>query len=282
MRENKLYTLGLYEKAMPSDLSWKEKLTAAKEAGYDFVEMSIDASEEKISRVYMKKEERLEIIKTMYDVGLPIKTMNVSALTKYSLGDENKEICQRGIHILEHAIELADDLGIHIIMVPGYDIYYGESTYSTQQRFIKNLKYGVELAAKHSILLELETMENDFMNTVWKAMYYVNMIKSPYLGIYPDSGNIKNAASLLGLEETQDIMNGAGHITAVHLKETKLGQYRDLMYGEGYVDFQKVISAAWKIGVRKYVTEFWYQGNKNWKDDLERACSIMTKILDVQ
>ena len=34
------YTLGLYEKAMPSDLTWREKLLAAKEAGFDFVAVS--------------------------------------------------------------------------------------------------------------------------------------------------------------------------------------------------------------------------------------------------
>ena len=33
------YTIGLYEKAMPKELTWKEKLKAAKEAGYDFVEI---------------------------------------------------------------------------------------------------------------------------------------------------------------------------------------------------------------------------------------------------
>ena len=33
----KAYSLGLYEKSMPSELSWKEKLQAAKEAGYDSV-----------------------------------------------------------------------------------------------------------------------------------------------------------------------------------------------------------------------------------------------------
>ena len=32
----KAYALGLYEKAMPNELSWKEKLQMAKEAGYDF------------------------------------------------------------------------------------------------------------------------------------------------------------------------------------------------------------------------------------------------------
>lgn len=55
----KPYALGLYEKAMPSTLSWKEKLEAAKEAGYDYVELSIDDSEEKIERLDMPKEERL-------------------------------------------------------------------------------------------------------------------------------------------------------------------------------------------------------------------------------
>ena len=50
---NKAYTLGLYEKAMP-DVSWAEKLKIAKDAGYDFVEISIDATEERISRVDRK------------------------------------------------------------------------------------------------------------------------------------------------------------------------------------------------------------------------------------
>ncbi len=53
----KAYALGLYEKAMPSTLSWREKLKTAKEAGYDYVELSIDDSEEKIGRLDMPKEE---------------------------------------------------------------------------------------------------------------------------------------------------------------------------------------------------------------------------------
>ena len=71
----KKYSLGLYEKAMPGTLDWKEKLEAAKEAGYDFVEISIDATEEKIARLDMTKEDRFEIIKAMYEVGMPIRTM---------------------------------------------------------------------------------------------------------------------------------------------------------------------------------------------------------------
>lgn len=34
--------LGLYEKALPADLSWPQRLATAAELGFEFVEMSID------------------------------------------------------------------------------------------------------------------------------------------------------------------------------------------------------------------------------------------------
>ena len=42
-----MYKLSVYEKAMPGHIGWKEKLTAAKEAGYDGVELSVDESDER-------------------------------------------------------------------------------------------------------------------------------------------------------------------------------------------------------------------------------------------
>ena len=51
----KPYTLGIYEKAMPAELSWKEKMETAKAAGYDFIEISIDETEEKLKRLDMGK-----------------------------------------------------------------------------------------------------------------------------------------------------------------------------------------------------------------------------------
>lgn len=276
----KEYTLGLYEKSMPGTLTWKEKLLAAKKAGFDFVEISIDQTDEKIQRIYMSKEERLEMVKTMYEVGLPIRTMCVSALTTYSLGNEDPALCKKGMEILEKCVELADDLGVRIIMIPGYDVYYEPSTPSTQARFLENLRKATMFAAKYGVLLEMETMENQFMNTVWKAMYYVNKIDSVYLGVYPDSGNIKNAVVSQNSDEAEDILSGKGHISSLHLKETVPGVFREIPYGEGHVDFEKTIDAAWSIGVRKYVTEFWYTGQSDWEDNLTDANKRMSAILD--
>ena len=79
-------------------------LETAKEAGYDYVEISIDETEEKISRLDMTGEERFEMVSAMYETGLPIRTMCVSALTKYSLGNDDPQFSARGMEILEKSI----------------------------------------------------------------------------------------------------------------------------------------------------------------------------------
>ncbi len=279
---NKKYAIGLYEKAIPGDLSWKQRLEVAKEFGYDYVEMSIDATEEKINRIYMPKAERLSLITDMYQVGVPVRTMCVSALTKYSLGNDKPDYVARGMEILEKSIELASDLGVRVVMIPGYDVYYEPSTVETKRRYLENLKKGAEMAEKAGVILGLETMENEFMNTVEKAMKYVTLVGSNYLKVYPDIGNLTNAAVQYKSDVLEDFELGRGNITSLHLKETKPGHYREIPYGTGHVNFEAAIAKAWEMGVRRYVTEFWYMGNDNWRDDVAFAIHKMTAILDRQ
>ena len=42
--------LGVYEKSIPLQLSWKEKFECAKNAGFDFIELSVDGLEPRINR----------------------------------------------------------------------------------------------------------------------------------------------------------------------------------------------------------------------------------------
>lgn len=212
----KAYTLGLYEKAMPKELNWKEKLETAKATGYDFVEISIDETDEKLARLDWSKEERRELVDLMYQIGVPIRTMCLSGHRKYPIGSNDPKICARGMEIMEKAIQLADDLGIRIIQLAGYDVYYEESTSETVQRFGENLKKCERMAARAGIVLGFETMETEFMNTVEKAMRYVNKIDSPYLGVYPDMGNITNAAKEYGTDVLEDIRTGTG-LSLIHI-----------------------------------------------------------------
>lgn len=278
----KAYTLGMYEKAVPGSLSWREKLEAARDAGYDFLEMSIDETEEKLARLKMSGQERLGLLQDMYETGLPIRSMCLSGHRKFPLGSNDPETEKRSMEIMEESIRLAEDLGIRIIMLAGYDVYYEEASEETARRFRKNLEKAVKLAARSGVVLAFETMETEFMNTVGKAMKYVKELRSPYLQVYPDIGNINNAALSYGKDVLEDLRSGAGSLAAMHLKETVPGKFRDMMYGDGQVDFESAIRTAWELGVRRYVTEFWYLGSAEWKKDLARAHDAMAVILDRQ
>ncbi|MDU7707703.1 MAG: L-ribulose-5-phosphate 3-epimerase [Clostridium sp.] len=274
------YTLGLYEKAMPGSLTWKEKLLAAKSAGYDFVEISIDETDEKLSRLEMTGQERLELVRLMAETGIPIRTMCLSGHRKYPLGSSDPQVCGRGMEIMQKAIQLADDLGVRIIQLAGYDVYYEESSLETKKRFLTNLKKAVNMAERTGVLLGFETMENEFMNTVEKAMKYVTLVGSSYLNVYPDIGNITNAAHTYKTDVLEDLYIGKGHLVAMHLKETVPGRFREIPYGTGHVDFKNAVHTAWKLGIRKYVTEFWYTGSDAWAEDLKSASEMFRKILD--
>lgn len=278
----KKYEIGLYEKAVRDSLGWKEKLECAKECGYDYLEISIDASESKINRIYMNEDERFEIHKAMHEAQLPIRSMSVSALTKFALGDPDQTIRSRGVEILEKSIQLAADLGIRTVMVPGYDIYYGESTLDTKRLFLENISKAAKQAASAGVLLGFETMENEFMNTVGKAMKYVNLVNSSYLKIYPDSGNITNAAVLHQHDVCEDLLLGKGNLIALHLKESKPGIFREVPFLTGHVEFERIIETVWSLGVRRYVTELWDVGQDTWKEDICFANKSMRAILDRQ
>lgn len=276
----KKYEIGLYEKAMRNTLTWKEKLQCAKECGYDYLEISIDATEEKINRIYMDTEEKREIMETIFDTGIPIGSMSVSALTKYALGDPDQAVRDRGMEIAEKSIQLSSALGVRTVMIPGYDIYYGESTIETKRYFLENIRKIAEIAEREGILVGFETMENNFMNTTGKAVQYVNMVDSAYLKIYPDAGNITNAAVANRHDVCEDLSLGKGKLIALHLKETKPDVYREVPFLTGHVEFERIINTAWKLGVRRYVTELWDVGQPQWKEDICFANRSMKRLLN--
>ncbi|MBP7727136.1 MAG: L-ribulose-5-phosphate 3-epimerase [Mitsuokella sp.] len=278
--DKRSYRLGLYEKSMPACLSWVEKLQAAKTAGFDYVEMSIDETDAKLARLDMTDGEKDEIRAAMRATGIPFRSICLSGHRKYPLGDPDRSVQARSLEIMEKAIALAAELGIRTIQLAGYDVYYKEGNEQTRADFIENLKLAAKMAAKEGVMLGFETMETPFMDTTAKAMAYVKLVDSPYLGVYPDSGNITNASLLYGTSAVEDLETGRGHIVAVHLKETVPGKYREIPFGTGHVDFTAIASKAWKLGVRRFVAEFWYLEGSDWQQELQQANDFLRGYLD--
>ena len=270
------YQLGLYEKSMPNELSLKEKLTICKKYGFDFLELSIDESDEKLSRLNWSSDEINDLKKAMMDTNMFIESICLSGHRKYPLGSHDEDIRLKSLEIMEKTIDLASQLGVRYILISGYDVYYEESDEQTQQYFLENLKKSVEMASNKGVILAFETMETPFMNTVEKAMYYVDLIDSPYLQVYPDIGNLKNASLIYKHNVYEDIKKGKGHIVAGHLKETIPGHYREIPFGEGHVDFEQSIKVLLDLGVRRFVGEFWYKGENNWEENVSFANTFLS------
>jgi L-ribulose-5-phosphate 3-epimerase len=271
--------LTVYEKAMPGDLSWQEKLEAAKAAGFDGVEISIDETDEKLARLDWSMAERCQLLQLTRETGMCVQTMCLSGHRKYPLGSSDPTTCARGMEIAQKAIDFAFDVGIRIIQLAGYDVYYEESTPATRARFGENLRRVVEMAAEKGVILAFETMETPFMNTIEKAMHYVNEINSPYLQVYPDVGNISNGTP----DVAADIDTGRGHIAAAHLKETVPGVFRDRHYGDGAVDFPLVTQKLKEQGVGLYNAEFWYDPaykGGDWQGALKEAHDFLRPLLE--
>lgn len=277
---NKKYQLGLYEKAMPNNLSWEEKLTITKECGFDYLEMSIDETDEKLARLDYSQDERRHLVEIMWKEQVKIHSICLSGHRKYPLGSHDDAIVDKALMIMQKAIDLASDLGVRMIQLAGYDVYYEECDIHTRQRFANNLKKAVTMAAIKGIYLGFETMETPFMDTVHKAMYYVDVVNSPYLGIYPDIGNLKNASLLYHEYVNHDLNSGKGHILAAHLKETVPGKYREIPFGTGHTEYLENISVLKELGVRAFVGEFWYIGSETWKQDIKDASEFLRNKLD--
>src|SRR5699024_3914052 len=229
----------------------------------------IDESDEKLKRLNSSKGERLAFLNLLHYNHFQIESLCLSAHRRFPLGSSDSNYRHKSLDIMYKAIDFASDLGIRIIQLAGYDVYYEASNNITQKNFENNLYHAVNYAAEKGVVLGFETMETPFMDTVAKAMHYVNKLNSPYLKVSPDIGNLTNAALLYGDNILDDIEKGRGNLVSAHLKETVPGKYREISFGEGHVNFEKSIQKLYRMGVRKYVAEFWDLNNDNWFEELK-------------
>lgn len=265
------YRLGLYEKALPP-APLHEKLLIANHAGFDWLEISIDETDEKLDRLNRRRETIAELKKASEGVML---TMCLSGHRRFPLGSRDHKIREKALEIMRQAVYFSAEAGIRIIQLAGYDVYYEDGGEDTRGWFAENLAKCAEIAAEYGVPLGFETMETPFMDTVRKAMRYVLAIDSPYLGLYPDVGNLTNAALLYGLDVCEDLSSGSGHIFAAHLKETLPGVYRNLSFGEGHTDYISAVRTLYGMGVRMFTGEFWYQGEPDWQRRLSSSAVFL-------
>ncbi len=259
------HPLGIYEKALPKDLSWPERLVLAKSCGFDFVEMSVDETNERLSRLEWTTAQRASLVEAMLETNVSVPSMCLSAHRRFPFGSRDEAVRERARDIMSKAIKLARDLGIRTIQLAGYDVYYEEHDAGTQQRFAEGLAWAVEQAAGAQVMLAVEIMDTVFMNSITKWKKWDQLLASPWFTVYPDVGNL----SAWGNDVPAELALGIDRIAAIHLKDTQPvtdtspGQFRDVPFGEGCVDFVNVFSTLQNLNYRgAFLIEMWTEKAK--------------------
>ena len=255
-----LNLLGLYEKALPKSMPWAEKLATAKQLGFDFVEISVDESEERLSRLDWSAKQREELSHAFANAQVPLLSMCFSGHRKYPLGSRDPQVRQTSLELMAKAIDFAAAMGIRVIQLAGYDVYYETPGQDTRELFIKGLRQAAGMAARRQVMLAIEIMDTPFINSIQKYLEFDRLIASPWLTVYPDVGNLSAWRNDVGAELTQ----GISRIVGVHVKETKQvgssssGQFRDVPFGEGDVDFVSTFRTLKQLDYQgPFVIEMW-------------------------
>lgn len=268
------FPLGIYEKALPKNITWKERLKYAKELGFDFVEISIDETDERLARLDWSLEERKEFVLAVLETGVRVPSMCFSGHRRFPLGSENKEIREKSLELMKKAIELASDLGIRNIQMAGYDVYYEPSNENTKKLYIDGMKQSLKWAEQANIMLSIEIMDHPFMNSITKYLELAQELKSPFLTVYPDIGNL----TAWGNDVRMQIIKGKGQISAIHLKDTLAvtpnfpGKFKEVPFGEGCVDFVELFELLKEINYAgPLLIEMWTEKSENPLEEIRKA-----------
>lgn len=271
--------IGIYEKALPDELSWQDKLHEAAELGFDFIEISIDESENRQSRLDWAEHEIYNLRHLCEQIKIPLHSMCLSAHRKYPFGSADASIRQKAMTIMNKAITLAYKLGIRVIQLAGYDVYYEEANESTHARFIQGMQWAAKQAEKAGIMLAVEIMDTSYLNSLSKFEILKREINSPYFMAYPDVGNITG----WNYDTCTELMLSRDHIVQIHLKDTfkvkdnYVGQFRDLIIGEGDVDFLAIFNTLKTMNyTAPLVIEMWAK-DSHWKENIITAQNFLRK-----
>lgn len=236
--------MGLYEKALPAAMSWEHRLAAAGQAGYDYVEISIDETDERLARLDWSAAERTALRSAIANTGVRIMTMCLSAHRKFALGSHSPEIRRQGQEILYKAIQFAGDIGLRVVQVMGYDVFYEASDGETRAHFMEGLQFGTRIAGQAGVMLGLENLDTPFVENVSQGLAIIHEINSPWLRLYPDMGNLAAA----GYSPPAELKQAKDQILGIHVKDANPKVIRGIPFGEGIVPFQETFRTLAETG----------------------------------
>ena len=238
--------------SVPSEVGFEEMFVSLKKAGFDAVELNLDAPGAGNHALSLETtDEELANIREMSErAGLPVCSVSSSQWGNSTLGSKNGKI--PAPVLMKKQIECARALGADgILVVPGG---IGEDCSITEawQNVREQLESCRELIENGGVKVGLENVWNNFFLSPMEMAGLIDEMHMKNLGAYFDVGNVV----LLSYPEYWIDVLGS-RIVKIHVKDFaragwNAGHFVNLL--EGSVRWEKVIPALRKAGYDGYLT----------------------------
>jgi L-ribulose-5-phosphate 3-epimerase len=244
-----------------------EKMKAAKEAGFEGVEMTSHMDQE-------------EVLRARDATGLAIPSVCGRDHWGKPLSDPNPKVRAEGLEALKQTLRDGKRYGASsVLLVPAVvnkEVSYADAYTRSQAEIRKAIPLAEELGVK----IAIENVWNHFLLSPLEAARYVDEFQSPAVGWHFDVGNILN----YGWPE-QWIRILGPRVQKLHIKEFSrkkrdhegLGKGFEVSLLEGDNDWPAVLKAVDDIGYHGWaITE---QGGGDSPEGLRDLCQRLEKIL---
>jgi hexulose-6-phosphate isomerase len=266
--------IGIYEKALPLGLDWRQRLAMAQRLEFDFVEMSIDETDWRLGRLDWSKAERRDFRDAVADSGLAVPSICLSAHRRFPFGSADPAVRERAREVMLKAIDFAQSTGVRTLQLAGYDVYYEPSTPDSLARFRDGLAWAADEASAAQVMLAVEIMDTPLIGSISKWLAYKAAIATPWFQVYPDLGNL----SAWGSDVAEELAKGIANVVAVHVKDTLApregfaGQFKGVPFGAGCVDFAAAFAALKRLGYHgAFLIEMWAETSASPEAEIQAA-----------
>ena len=229
----------------------REAMTLAKDAGFEGIELALDAAGEISAEA---TDEQLQALKDYaQELGIRIPSLSSSLCWGDSLTSDDPAERQRAHDMIVQQIRCAKALGAEtVLVIPGsvsvefvperpviaYDVAY--------DRALEEIKKLVPVAEEYGVEIGIENVWNKFLLSPLEMRQFIDAVGSDMVGVYFDVGNVVYS----GYPE-QWIRILGSRIKKVHFKDYRrnpggLNAFVDLLAGD--VDWKAVMAAFKEIG----------------------------------
>lgn len=230
--------IGVYEKALSGN-TWDERFRQATAAGYDFVELSVDSSPQKLERLSWSEKERSELRQYAADAGSCVGTIVLSAHRDFPWGSPEASIRHRADELASDAIRLAHDLGADCVQIAGYFVFDGARDAQVRDRFIEGMHLAATIANEQGITLAIENVDGQDVLSATDGIALLTDIDVPDVKLYIDVGNYAGNE----LDVAAELMKALPYAYAVQFKDALPGAFRRVPFGDGVVPWSEVLAS---------------------------------------